>query len=437
MYHTKPLSRNQQYLLILLTPLYFIIIGLLVQPFPEIIDGIITIIKEPDFLITDYVALGGVGATLINASLVMIFGLAMMYFSGNMIIGTSFAGLGLLLGFAMFGKNVANVWPIFLGTYVYSKFRGEPFSKNIYFSFYGTSLAPIVTATAQIEAFSLPVRLICALLIGMLIGFAMPPLCERAASAHKGYSLYNGGFTAGIIATIIMSVYKCFGFEFGSRRIWATGYNDLFVKIMVPYCLALIIGALIIDRKAFSRFVKLLSHPGVAGSDFIVFEGWGATLFNMGAVGLFSTFYLCFVGADLNGASVGGIITVIGFGAAGKHLRNIIPIMLGITLASGSPTWSITDPGPVLALMFGTTLAPMAGEFGFFAGVLTGFIHAGVVQNVGAIYGGMNLYNNGFSGGLVATFLTPIFFAFRLRKAQKAEEQKALKKRQEELTNDM
>lgn len=411
MHQTKSLSRNVQYLLLMLTPIYFLAIGFLVQPFPEIIHGIIAIIKEPDFLITDYVAVGGVGATLVNASLVMIFGILMMYFSGNAITGGSFAGLGLLLGFAMFGKNIVNVWPIFLGTFLYSKFNREPFSQNVYISFYGTALAPIVTATAQIEAFSLPVRLLCALLIGMLIGIVMPAICARVYGAHQGLSLYNGGFAAGITATAIMSAYKAFGFEFGSRKIWATGYNDLFIKIIVPYCIALIIAAFIVDRSAFQRFKKLLTYPGIGGSDFIAFEGLGATLLNMGAIGLFSTFYLCLIGADLNGASVGGIITVIGFGAAGKHLKNIPPIMLGITIASLSPTWSITDPGPVLALMFGTTLAPTAGQFGFLAGILTGFLHAGVVLNVGAIYSGMNLYNNGFAGGLVATFLTPVFTA--------------------------
>ena len=171
MQQKKTLSRNMQYLLILLTPIYFITIGLLVQPFPEIIDGIIAIVKEPDFLITDYVAVGGVGATLINASLVMIFGMIIMYFSGNAITGGSLAGLGLLLGFAMFGKNIANVWPIFFGTYLYSKFNKEPHSKNVYFSFYGTAVAPIVTATAQIEIFPFPVRIICAILVGIFDRF--------------------------------------------------------------------------------------------------------------------------------------------------------------------------------------------------------------------------------------------------------------------------
>lgn len=36
-----------------------------------------------------------------------------------------------------------------------------------------------------------------------------------------------------------------------------------------------------------------------------------------------------------------------------------------------------------------------------------------VVTNVGFIHGGVNLYNNGFSGGIVASVLVPIIETFR------------------------
>ena len=36
-------------------------------------------------------------------------------------------------------------------------------------------------------------------------------------------------------------------------------------------------------------------------------------------------------------------------------------------------------------------------------------MHLAVVQNVGLIHGGLNLYNNGFSAGIIAGFLLPIF----------------------------
>ena len=72
----------------------------------------------------------------------------------------------------------------------------------------------------------------------------------------------------------------------------------------------------------------------------------------------------------------------------------------------------------LLALLFSTTLAPIAGEFGILCGVLAGFLHASVALNVGIVYGGMNLYNNGFAGGIVAMFLVPVIQSIRDRRAR-------------------
>ena len=50
----KSLTRKQKFCLLSLIPAYFIVIGLVVQPLQEIVPGIVNIIREPDFLITDY-----------------------------------------------------------------------------------------------------------------------------------------------------------------------------------------------------------------------------------------------------------------------------------------------------------------------------------------------------------------------------------------------
>ena len=65
------------------------------------------------------------------------------------------------------------------------------------------------------------------------------------------------------------------------------------------------------------------------------------------------------------------------------------------------------DPSLQLAGLFGTTLAPISGYFGWPFGVLAGFIHASVVLQAGNPVSGLNLYNNGFSGGLIAIVLYP------------------------------
>ena len=52
------------------------------------------------------------------------------------------------------------------------------------------------------------------------------------------------------------------------------------------------------------------------------------------------------------------------------------------------------------------------------AGILAGYLHSSVALNVGIVYGGMNLYNNGFAGGIVAIFLVPVIQSISDRRAK-------------------
>jgi hypothetical protein len=101
------------------------------------------------------------------------------------------------------------------------------------------------------------------------------------------------------------------------------------------------------------------------------------------------------------------------FGAYGKHVKNIVPIFFGVFLGSITKIWSINDPHILLAALFGTGLAPIGGHYGWFFGVVAGFINSSVVLNSGILHGGMNLYNTGFSAGIVAAVMIPTIEAFR------------------------
>ena len=50
----KKWTRSEKFLLLAAMPLYFILVGLLVQPVSTILPGLWIIIREPDVLITDY-----------------------------------------------------------------------------------------------------------------------------------------------------------------------------------------------------------------------------------------------------------------------------------------------------------------------------------------------------------------------------------------------
>ena len=139
------------------------------------------------------------------------------------------------------------------------------------------------------------------------------------------------------------------------------------------------------------------------------------TLANMGLTGAIGVAYILAVGGELNGPVIGAIFTIVGFAAFGKHPRNIVPIMVGVFLGSLAKPWSADDPSILLAALFGTTLAPIAGRFGWHWGVVAGFIHSSAAQTVGPLHAGLNLYNNGFAAGIVASVLVPVIIAIQSR----------------------
>ncbi|MDR1771302.1 MAG: DUF1576 domain-containing protein [Hungatella sp.] len=413
-----PLSRRTKFQILALVPIYFIVAGFFLQPFDGIWRGIITIVREPDFLITDYFAIGGVGAAFVNAGLLTLLSIAIVYFLGMEMSGHTITSCFLMFGFSLFGKNIMNIWAIMLGICLYSYYHKTSITRYIYVGFYGTSLSPIITQIMQIGNLHLVPRLILSIFVGLSIGFVLPPLSTHTHYAHKGYSLYNVGFSAGIIATVIVSLLKSFGISIEERLIWYEGDNWLFARLLLFLFFGMIIFAFTLSKDVGKRYLNILKTYGVSGTDYVKSEGFAPTLLNMGINGIAATGILVMLGGALNGPTIGGIFTIVGFSATGKHLRNILPIMMGVILGGLIQNWSITDPSALLALLLSTTLAPIAGEFGVIAGVIAGFLHSAAALNVGIVYGGMNLYNNGFAGGLIATFLVPVFQSVRDRSAR-------------------
>ena len=421
----KPISRRGQFFLLSLIPLYFIAAAFFFQTPSDILSGLVRILQEPDFLITDYFVVGGVGAAFFNAGLLSLFSVALVYFLGMEMDGHTITSVCLMFGFSLFGKNIFNIWALLAGVWLYAKYHRTPFSRYVYVGLYSTSLSPIITQITQIpqlSVFPVPIRFLLAIAAGVAIGFVIPPLSTHVHYAHKGYSLYNVGFSCGIIATIVVSLFRSFNIEMEQRLIWHTGMRVRFLALLSVLFVLMAAGALLFGgRSILKEYRLLLRLPGLGGTDFLRDSTRCATVFNMAVNGLFAVVLVFLVGGELNGPVIGSIFTIIGFSATGKHLRNIFPIMLGVYLASLIKHWNLCDPSPMLAFLLSTTLAPIAGEFGIFCGVLAGFLHSSVVLNTGILYGGMNLYNNGFAGGLIAVFMIPIIPSIRSRKARAKE----------------
>lgn len=374
----------------------------------EIIIGMKSILLSTSVLVTDYMEYGNIGAAFLNSSLLMMIVVFISRINKKDMNGSLIAAIFTVGGFGLFGKNLYNIWSIFLGVYIYSSIKNRDFSEYILIAFYGTALGPVISLITFGLGFNILDGLILGNLAGIIAGVILPPLANHFVNFHKGFNLYNVGFTAGIIGTLFMSVLRGLGFNSETVSIVLEGKNLVLGTYFFILFASMVVLGWFLNGNKFKGFKKILEEPGTNSPDFINRYGIGPSLINMGILGIISISYVLLVKGDLSGLVIGGVFTVVGFGAFGKHIKNILPVILGVYLASLFKIWEINSAGILLAALFGTTLAPISGTFGWGAGILVGILHVSIVSNTAYIHGGINLYNNGFAGGIVAAIIVPI-----------------------------
>lgn len=400
------------YVILSVLYLFFILFAFCLDSPSEIFHGLKSIILSSDILITDYMEVGGIGAALVNAALTSLLSLLLLIIIGIKPNGSTIMSLWLMTGFSFLGKNIFNIWPIILGVYLFSRYQKEPFLNYILVAILGTSLSPVVSQISFGSNQYNLISIIGGILLGIAVGFILPPIASYSIKAHNGYNLYNIGFASGLIATLLMSIMRGFGINLDSRLVWHSGSNKILSILLIICCVYLIIIGIIYGKNKKSNLSNINKQTGRLISDFYILFG-ETTYINMGILGILATCFVILIGGDLNGATICGIFTIIGFGSFGKNVKNTIPIVIGATLAAIFNINEITSPSLLLSILFSTTLAPICGKFGWKYGVLAGIIHVNIVTNIGYLHGGLNLYNNGLAGGFVAMILIPLITTFK------------------------
>ncbi|MCL1997822.1 MAG: DUF1576 domain-containing protein [Turicibacter sp.] len=397
---------------------YFIVFAFIVDTPQNILEGLIIIVVSPDLLITDYIYIGGIGATLVNAAIINLLFLYYMVRIHEKPSGALIMAFWLFAGFAFFGKNIVNVWPIILGGWLYAKFKGEHFDKYAVVTMLGTALAPTVTQIALIEQLPIQLGIVLALIYGTFLGFVLPPIAQNMMSIHQGFNLYNVGFATGILSIlsrifiyVTIAEDNIYPVSYWSSDEWLA--TTIFMAIIFMF---LIFVGILCGENHKENFIELNKRSGQAPSDF--FADYGSIIYiNMGLLGLFCIVLIFLINGDINGPVAGCILTVVGFGAYGKHLRNCWSLMLGCLIAGGFiQIFYGTIPSASLAVLLVTSLAPIPGYYGWKWGIIAGALHLHIAANVVAFSGGLNLYNNGLAAGFVAMFLLPIIKSLKEHK---------------------
>ncbi len=413
----------------------FLIAAVFAPDRAEIFNGFVRINLNPGQLTKDYFfnEIGSLSGALLNMGIVGLICNAMMFLPGAAVGGGTVAAYMLTVGFSSFGLNVITILPIILGTIVYSLVKRQSFAKNINFAMFSTALSPLIGEmllrypNMAGEDGAIPLHgitftgVLLAILLGIVIGMAMPALCGHSQFFHKGYDLYNAGPAAGFLCLLLVAIlYKTLGVD--APKVAATlgdGYNTFCITFCtIVFALCLIFGLVL--NGGLKGYGKLLLDPGHK-ADFAAKHGIGATVLNFGFYGLFILAYYVIIGAKFTGPTFAVVFCMLAFCAAGATPLNVLPILVGYFVGSLFGVNALNAQAIVVGACFASGLAPISGHYGPIAGVIAGILHYCLVTSVPAIHNGFNLYNGGFTSGLIAFVLVPVLESFfKTIRSQKA-----------------
>jgi len=392
----------------------FIIIGFCLDSPRDILEGYYLIHTSRSVLITDYIALAGIGAALVNSAILVIFNLILLVAHKREPNGKIIAALFLTIGFSLFGKNMFNTIPIMAGVWLYGRVSGKKFADMVVFAMISTTIAPIVSEVAFLRGNISVLSFFAAYGIGLFVGFIFPVIADYVQGMHNYYCLYNGGIAGGFIATMFAGFLRGIGVEIIPENLWDTEHTVPLAIIAYSIAFSLILYGIITERgvNAFKKFKELLKEHDPYDCDYLT-KYHNTCYINIGIMCIVSTSVMLLLGKPINGPVLGGIFTVSGFAACGKHLRNAIPIIIGSIIAVYLNHLDFNASVNTLAILFSTGMAPIAGKYGWHWGIITGFLHVSVAVFIGDINGGLNLYNNGFAGSFISVLILPIIIVFK------------------------
>lgn len=412
----KKTSSSTMYKVLCILPVSMLIYALFTTNLRGLVEGLKIILISNDVLLTDYLLLAGIGPTLVNAALVLLLNMWLLKKLDLKPNGIIISALFLLTGFSFMGKNIFNIWPFYFGGFIYSRYHGIPYKNVVVINMLSTAFSPISSLIASTMLDNVLLIIVITAVVGGFIGFIMPTISSHMVTFHSGYNLYNMGIAAGFVGMIVYAILDVSRVSFESNHLLLETSDVGLTVFLALYSLVLIVLGYYMNDKSFKGYSNVLKHTGRLVTDIIKQDGFGLSLINMGILGLMSMSFVIIVGGVFNGPTIAAILTVMGFACFGKHPRNTWPIVLGVCLGWGIFEINGSITTLVISALFGTTLAPIAGEYGMWWGIVAGILHMIFVINTGEMHGGIILYNNGLSGGIVAAVLIPMIDAFKREK---------------------
>lgn len=384
--------------------------GFVFHPVQQIFKGYYEIIKSPSILITDYVYIAGLGATLFNVSTILFCNILFLQLLKIKMNGPIFSGLIMIAGFSFFGKNMMNTIPIYLGIFLFSLYKKIPFKSFIITILFSTGISPLVSYTMFGFSLHLGISIPLGIFCGLLVGFLIPAFASHTIVFHEGYNLYNTGFALGILSAFFYAIFRFAGLKVESVQLYDNSSYHIFYYFLLFLALFYILVSFLHDHHVYKKYWNLLKTNGRLISDYGGEFGNEAVFLNFGILSFLLFLLAILFRVKINGVIFGSALAIIGFTGYGLHLRNVLPIWIGagitILISMVIQNQYTLTVSQVMMFVFASGVAPIAGRYGAIYGLLIGALHIIFTPIVISLQGGFDLYNNGLSAGFEAALVT-------------------------------
>lgn len=385
-----------------------------------------------------------IGGAFTNCGLLILCTLATYYVTDTKIMGTHYCATGIVAAYSFYTKNIFNVWAPVIGVFLYAACRKRPLKEYSNVAWFSSVVGIITSATA----FYTPALLkgtigsiMWGALFGVAVGFCAAALCRYMPKLHRGYTVFNLGFSTGVAIVFFFSLYKAIGWSHDSYSngvylgVTTRSFNlEIGIYLVALFMYEIIVGFMLEKKK---ENIKPLVTGWFKGGDYDAKFGFGAMMVNCGCCGFLSMFYALATGwiaaavpggtavgmGQLSGPAIAGIITV-GMWPVGVTMKSYGTLILGVytmsVLGGGitgiqagkdflvAGTAHAAGVGQLVVSGFVVGIVPIPGDLGFLPGYVAGIMHTVMAQVTGAWHGWMTSYNNGFAGGLICVFCIPM-----------------------------
>ncbi len=174
-----------------------------------------------------------------------------------------------------------------------------------------------------------------------------------------------------------------------------------------------------LKENVFEGLIKIISSPAALITDFLVVGGIGAGFLNAVLIFFFNLFLIRILKIKVNGLILASLFTNFGFSFFGKNILNILPIYIGGILYSKYENIMFREV--FVPVSFASALAPFISEIAFRTntyefsyinavtlGIIIGFIITPLAGKMKSFHEGYNLYNLGFTAGVLGAVFNSI-----------------------------